>query len=167
MKKLENKTVFVTGGLSGIGKACAIEAAKEGANIAIANVKSDDAEKAMNEIKKENPKAILIDCDVSVFAQVQAAVEKTISTFGTLDVALNNAGIGGKSYKVGDMPEEEWLKVIGIDLNGVFNCMRARISSNGKAKKRSYCKYVFGYGESWHCYFVTLRYSKTWSNRAY
>ena len=134
MKKLENKTVFITGGLSGIGKACAIAAAKEGANIAVADMKSDAVNAAMDEIKKENPKAIFIDCDVSVFAQAQTAVEKTVSTFGTLDIALNNAGIGGKSHKVGEMPEEEWLKVIGIDLNGVFNCMRHELAQMAKQK---------------------------------
>ena len=134
MKKLENKTVFITGGLSGIGKACAIAAAKEGANIAVADMKSDTAKEAMDEIKKENPKAILIDCDVSEFSQVQTAIEKVVSTFGTLDVALNNAGIGGKSFKVGEMPEEEWLKVISIDLNGVFNCMRHELAQMAKQK---------------------------------
>jgi NAD(P)-dependent dehydrogenase (short-subunit alcohol dehydrogenase family) len=103
--ELENKTVFITGGLSGIGKACAIAAAKEGANIAVADMKSDNADKEMDEIKKENQKAIFIECDVSVFSQVQTAIEKVVSTFGTLDIALNNADIGGKSYKVGDMPE--------------------------------------------------------------
>ena len=70
MRKLENKAVFITGGLSGIGKACAIAAAKEGANIAVADLKSELVDAAMEEIKKENPKAIFIDCDVSVFAQV-------------------------------------------------------------------------------------------------
>ncbi|MHB8261757.1 MAG: SDR family NAD(P)-dependent oxidoreductase [Bacteroidia bacterium] len=134
MKKLENKTVFITGGLSGIGKACAIAAAKEGANIAVADMKSNNADKAMDEIKKENSKAIFIECDVSVFTQVQTTIEKVVGTFGTLDIALNNAGIGGKSYKVGDMPEQEWLKVIGIDLNGVFNCMRHELAQMAKQK---------------------------------
>src|ERR1035437_10296694 len=134
MKKLENKTVFITGGLSGIGKACAIAAAKEGANVAVADMKSATADKAMEEIKKENSKSIFIECDVSVFAQVEAAIQKTVSTFGTLDVALNNAGIGGKSYKVGEMPEQEWLKVIGIDLNGVFNCMKHELAQMAKQK---------------------------------
>ena len=134
MKKLENKTVFITGGLSGIGKACAIAAAKEGANVAVADLKSDTAGEVMKEIIKENPKAIFIDCDVSVFAQADAAIQKVLSTFGTLDVALNNAGIGGKSYKVGEMPEQEWLKVIGIDLNGVFNCMRHELAQMAKQK---------------------------------
>lgn len=76
MKKLENKTVFITDGLSGIGKACAIAAAKEGANIVVADMKSANTDKAMQEIKKENAKAIFIECYVSVFAQVQTAIEK-------------------------------------------------------------------------------------------
>jgi NAD(P)-dependent dehydrogenase (short-subunit alcohol dehydrogenase family) len=74
MKKLENKTVFITGGSSGIGLACAIAAAKEGANIAIADLKSSNGDQAMLAIKKENPKVIFIECDVSVFAQVQDAI---------------------------------------------------------------------------------------------
>lgn len=135
MKKLENKTVFITGGLSGIGKACAIAAAKEGANIVVADIKSENTAIAMQEIQKENAKAIFIECDVSVIVQVQAAVEKSVTTFGTIDVALNNAGIGGEPNKVGDMTEEVWLKVIVINLNGVFNCMKHELTQMSKQKK--------------------------------
>jgi len=135
MKKLENKTVFITGGLSGIGKACAIAAAKEGANIVVADMKTANTDKAMQEIKKVNTKAIFIECDVSVFVQVQTAVEKSVTTFGTLDVALNNAGVGGEPNKVADMTEEAWLKVIGINLNGVFNCMKHELTQMVKQKK--------------------------------
>ncbi|MEO8762620.1 MAG: glucose 1-dehydrogenase [Bacteroidia bacterium] len=134
MKKLENKTVFITGGLSGIGKACALEAAKEGANIAIGDLKSDIVEKTMDEIKKINPRAIFIECDVADFKQVGTAIEKVVSTFHTLDVAFNNAGIGGKPSKVGEMTEEAWLKVISINLNGVFNCMRHELAQMAKQK---------------------------------
>ena len=132
MKKLGNKTVFITGGLSGIGLACAIAAAKEGANVAIADLKTANAEEAMKKIIKESPKAIFIECDVSVFSQVQMAVQKVVSTFGSLDVALNNAGIGGKANKVGDMSEEDWLKVINVNLNGVFNCMKHELTQMSK-----------------------------------
>jgi len=135
MKKLENKTVFITGGSSGIGKACAIAAAKEGANIVVADTKTAKTDEAMQEIKKENAKAIFIECDVSVFTQVQIAIEKSVTTFGTLDVALNNAGVGGEPYKVADMTEEAWLKVIGINLNGVFNCMKHELAQMVKQKK--------------------------------
>ena len=134
MKKLENKAVFITGGLSGIGKACAIAAAKEGANIVIADMKSESSDKAMEEIRKENSKAIFIECDVSNFNQVQKAIEKTVTTFDRLDVALNNAGIGGESGKVGDMTEQAWLKVIGVNLNGVFNCMKHELTQMEKQK---------------------------------
>lgn len=134
MKKLENKTVFITGGLSGIGKACAIAAAKEGANIAIADMKSETMETAMAEIKLENPKAIFIECNVAVFTEVQTAIQKVITTFKTLDVALNNAGIGGEPSKVGDMTEQQWLKVIGVNLNGVFNCMKHELAQMEKQK---------------------------------
>ena len=135
MKRLENKTVFITGGLSGIGKACAIAAAKEGANVAIADLRSGTTDSAMAEIIKENPRAIFVECDVSVFAQVQAAVQKAVITFGTLDVALNNAGIGGEANKVGDMTEQAWLKVIGINLNGIFYCMKHELTQMTKQKK--------------------------------
>jgi NAD(P)-dependent dehydrogenase (short-subunit alcohol dehydrogenase family) len=130
MKKLENKTVFITGGLSGIGKACAIAASKEGANIVIADMKSETMDKAMADIKMENPKAMFVDCNVSVFTEVQTAIEKTIATFKTLDVA----GIGGEAAKVGDMTEEQWLKVIGVNLNGVFNCMKHELAQMAKQK---------------------------------
>lgn len=135
MKKLDGKTVFITGGLSGIGKACAIAAAKQGAYVVIADLKPAVTDTTMTEIKKENPLAIFIECDVSVITQVQAAIEKVVQTFGTLDVALNNAGIGGEPSKVGDMTEETWLKVIGVNLNGVFNCMKHELAQMSKQKK--------------------------------
>lgn len=126
--EFENKSIFISGGLSGIGKACAIAAAKEGANIAIADISGDNNNSAMEEIKKENPAAIFIACDVSDIKQVENAISKTVSTFGKLDIALNNAGIGGEANIVGEMSEASWLKVIGINLNGVFNCMKYELT---------------------------------------
>ena len=127
MKKLEKKTVFITGGLSGIGKACAIAAAKEGANIVVADMKSDNSEKALQEIVNENPKAIFVECDVSKFEQVQVAIQKTISVFKTLDVALNNAGIGGPLATTSDYPIDGWQNVININLSGVFYGIKYQI----------------------------------------
>lgn len=135
MRKLENNTVFITGGLSGIGLACATAAATEGANVVIADLKSENGDTVMQEIQKVNPEAIFIDCDVSVFAQVKTAIQKAVSTFGTLDVALNNAGIGGEAKKVGDLSEEAWLKVINVNLNGVFNCMNLELKQMSMQKK--------------------------------
>src|SRR5690606_11881089 len=81
-----------------------------------------------------NPKAIFIPCDVSDFGSVQSAVEKTVKTFSSLDIALNNAGIGGEANKVGEMDQAAWLKVIDINLNGVFNCMRHELKQMSKQK---------------------------------
>jgi NAD(P)-dependent dehydrogenase (short-subunit alcohol dehydrogenase family) len=135
VKRLENKTIVITGGLSGIGYASAIAAAKEGGNIAILDLKSPNADAIMATIRAENAAAIFIECDVSVFAQVEIAIEKVVETFGSLDVALNNAGIGGEANKVGDMSEHAWLKVIGVNLNGVFNCMKHELQQMAKQKK--------------------------------
>lgn len=135
MKKLENKTVFITGGLSGIGKACALAAAQEGANVVIADLKPDAANKTMEEIRRENARAVFIECDVSSYKQVGSAIQQVITMFTSLDVALNNAGIGGESHKIGDMSEEAWLKVININLNGIFNCMKHELTQMSKQKK--------------------------------
>lgn len=135
MKKLENKTIFITGGLSGIGKACAIAAAREGGNIAIADLKSDISDSVMAEILKENDAAIFVDCNVSVYEEVKHAVEKAVIKFGTLDVALNNAGISGEPNKVGNMTLDAWQNVIDINLNGVFNCMTHELNHMEKQKK--------------------------------
>lgn len=128
MKLLENKTVFITGGLSGIGKACVMRAAQEGANVAVADLKSEDELLVMDEIRKLNPTAIFVECDVSKFENVKTAIDTVIAKFGSLDIALNNAGIGGEANKLGDMTEEAWAKVIGINLSGVFNCMKHELT---------------------------------------
>lgn len=135
MKKLENKTVFITGALSGIGKACASAAAKEGANVVIADLKNEEVDKILEEIKSGNSKVMFIECDVSVYKQVESAIQKVTSIFGTLDVALNNAGIGGEPNKVADMSEQAWLKVIGVNLNGIFYCMKQELKQMVKQKK--------------------------------
>lgn len=66
---------------------------------------------------------------------MQTAIEKVVSTFGTLDVALNNAGIGGEPNKIGDMTEQALLKVVGVNLNGVFNGMKHKLVQMAKQKK--------------------------------
>lgn len=134
-KKLQGKTVFITGGLSGIGKACAIASANEGANIVIVDLKNDTVDAIMADINKESNHAVFISCDVSINSQVKAAVHETINLFGGIDVALNNAGIGGENAMVGEMTEQNWLRVIGVNLNGVFNCMHYELDQMAKFKK--------------------------------
>lgn len=131
MKKFENKTVFITGGNSGIGKASALAAAKEGANIAIADLKRDD--NTLQEISALGVKAKFFECDVSNPEMVKLAVEETVKTFGSLDIALNNAGIGDAGL-THEKTLDEWHRVININLNGVFYCMKYQLEQMLKQK---------------------------------
>ena len=132
--KLLDKTVFITGGLSGIGKACAVAAAKEGANVVVVDIKSVTYDSAMREIQSENKKSIFIECDVTVTGQVKNAIEKTIEAFGSLDVALNNAGINGGGERVGNTTEEDWNSVIHVNLSSVFICMKYELTQMARQK---------------------------------
>ena len=127
MKRLQDKTVFITGGLSGIGKACAIAAAKEGANVVIADLRSVTLDSAMKEIQGENESATFMECDVASMESVTSVIASTIEKFKTLDVALNDAGIGGESTSIAEMTEANWNNVIRINLTGVFNCMKQEL----------------------------------------
>ncbi len=135
MKRLENKTVFITGGLSGIGRACAVAAAAEGANVVIADIKSVTYDAAMKDIQSENDKAIFIDCDVRSVEQVQKAISKAVEVFGTIDVAFNNAGIAGEVSRISDMTAEGWSNVIHVNLTGIFNCMKYELIQMALQKK--------------------------------
>ncbi|HPI54376.1 MAG TPA: SDR family oxidoreductase [Chitinophagaceae bacterium] len=132
MQLLKNKTVFITGGLSGIGKACALLAAEEGATIIIADLPSEMEAPAMQEIKNINSTAVFMSCNVANFTEVQNTIEKVVRDFGKLDIALNNAGIGGEAHATGDMTEAAWAQVIGVNLTGVFNCMRHELAQMAK-----------------------------------
>ncbi|MBL7875606.1 MAG: SDR family oxidoreductase [Cyclobacteriaceae bacterium] len=127
MKRLKNKTVFVSGGLSGIGKACAIAAAREGANVVVGDIKSVNLDGAMKEIQAENESALFFECDVSDLASIGAAIDFTTEKFKTLDVALNNAGVGGDNTTVAEMTEEDWNSVLRVNLTGVFYCMKEEL----------------------------------------
>lgn len=125
MKSLEKKTAFITGGNSGIGKASALAVAKEGANVMIADLKSNP--EVIKEIQKLGVKAEFIACDVSSPMAAKEAVEATVKIFGSLDIAFNNAGIGDKGF-THEKSIEAWQKVININLSGVFYCMKYEIT---------------------------------------
>jgi NAD(P)-dependent dehydrogenase (short-subunit alcohol dehydrogenase family) len=134
ISNLNGKNVFITGGLSGIGKKCALYAARDGANVIVADLDSPAKDATMAEIKKWNAKAIFIPCNVSNFNEVESAIAEAVNVFGSLDVALNNAGIGGESSRIGDMTEKAWHDVIAVNLNGVFNCMKHELYQMSKQK---------------------------------
>jgi len=124
MRKLENKVVFITGGNSGIGKAAALEAAREGAVIAVADLEGKDHLETFTEIKALGAKCMFVPIDVSDVESVKLAILTTVAEFGRLDVAFNNAGIGGTHSGIHDMPEATWDRLIAVNLTGQFYCVK-------------------------------------------
>jgi NAD(P)-dependent dehydrogenase (short-subunit alcohol dehydrogenase family) len=128
-----HKTAIVTGASFGIGRATAIAFAERGANVAIVDNVED--RQTLDAIKAIGGKAIFIKTDVSKTSEVKAMVEKTIAEFGRLDFAFNNAGIEGASAPTADCTEENWDRVIDVNLKGPWLCMKYEIPEMLKAGK--------------------------------
>ena len=126
-KIFENKVVIVTGGSFGIGKATAIAFAKRGAKVVIADWMEDKEQEAIKEISALGEEVLFVKCDVSKSNEVKEMIEKTIETFGRLDYAFNNAGIEGATATTHECTEENWEKTIGVNLKGVWLCMKYEI----------------------------------------
>ncbi|MDH4058189.1 MAG: SDR family NAD(P)-dependent oxidoreductase, partial [Cyclobacteriaceae bacterium] len=125
MKTFENKVAIVTGGSFGIGRATAIAFAKNGAKVVVADCFED--QETLSLIKAAGGEGIFFKCDVSKASDVKALIVKTIATFGRLDFAFNNAGIEGTSGTTTECSEENWDKTIGVNLKGVWLCMKYEI----------------------------------------
>jgi NAD(P)-dependent dehydrogenase (short-subunit alcohol dehydrogenase family) len=120
----ESKVALVTGAASGMGLATARAFAEAGAAVALADVNEDAAQSAVKDLVGTGYKAIGIRCDVADEAQVKAMVERTVSTFGRLDVAFNNAGVQSPLAETADASGEEFDRVNAINLRGVWSCMK-------------------------------------------
>jgi 3-hydroxybutyrate dehydrogenase len=134
MARLEGRVAFITGAASGIGKEIALEYAREGAAIAIADLDKQAADAAAAEIAKAGSKAIGVTADVTVEAQVDAAVQATIKAFGTIDILVSNAGIQ-IVHPVEEFSFAEWKKMLAIHLDGAFLTTRACVRQMIAAKK--------------------------------
>lgn len=124
VRRLADKVVFITGGNAGIGKACALQAAREGARVVIADLASSAHEETMRELSEVASAALFVPIDVASSASVKAAIEATVAQFGQLDVALNNAGIGGPYGGIHDMDEALWQRILDVNLTGQFYCVK-------------------------------------------
>ena len=123
-KIFDNKVVIVTGGGSGIGQATAILYAQEGAKVIVSDLNEKGGRETVASIKKAGGDASFIKTDVSKPEDCQALVKSSVDIYGRLDMAFNNAGIGGEMNPIADMSVEGWLNVINVNLNSVFYCMK-------------------------------------------
>ena len=131
---LQGKTALVSGAASGIGEAIARLFAENGAKVVLTDIDTDAGKKIVAEIKKAGGKAIFLKADASKPKDNEKAVKKAIDKYGSLDVAVNNAGIGGPQAPVGEYEIEAWQQVIGLNLSGVFYGMRYQIPQMAKQK---------------------------------
>src|SRR5690554_1674862 len=123
----EGKVALVTGGASGIGRACAEAFAQGGAAVVIADYDEEDGRRAAEELSSTGASASFVAVDVSRPEQCEAMVQHAVDQHGGLHIAVNNAGIGGAQAPTGEYPIDGWDQVIGINLNGVFYGMRFQI----------------------------------------
>lgn len=121
------KVALVTGGASGIGEACVHTFARGGAKVMIADLNADLGARTAATVKRTGNEAVFVCVDVSHPESVAEMIAATIKTFGRLDIAVNNAGIGGELNPVAAYGIETWRKVIDINLNAVFYCMHYEI----------------------------------------
>ena len=120
----ENKVALVTGAASGMGLATAKAFAEAGAAVALADVNGDGARAAADALVAAGHKAIGIRCDVADLDEVEAMVKQTVSTFGRLDMAFNNAGVQSPVAETADADPKDYDFVMGVNLRGVWNCMK-------------------------------------------
>lgn len=126
---MKNKTVIITGAASGIGKATAELFSGEGANVIISDIQEAQGKSVAENIISAGGKASFIKTDVARPEDMEALVDFAIRTYGKLDVAVNNAGIGGELNPIADMSIEGWQKVIAVNLNSLFYGMKYQIQA--------------------------------------
>ena len=118
------KVALVTGAAAGMGLATARAFAEAGAAVVLADFKEDAVKAEAEKLVAAGHKALAVRCDVSDDAQVAAMVDRTVAEFGRLDAAFNNAGVMARIAPTADSTREEWDRVIGVNLRGVWSCMK-------------------------------------------
>jgi NAD(P)-dependent dehydrogenase (short-subunit alcohol dehydrogenase family) len=133
MKTLKDKVALITGAASGIGEATAKLFAAEGASVVVSDISDEKGKQVVDEIQNAGGKAIFVKSDTSKPDDHESLVKETVKAFGKLNIAVNNAGIGGASAPTAEYPIDSWQKVIDINLSGVFYGMKYQLPEMVKA----------------------------------
>lgn len=128
-KRFSNKTIIITGGTSGIGKAVCIRAGLEGANVVVVGRNFDRGQKVVDEIINNNGEAVFIKADVTNPDEVINLISQVENIYGEIHIAINNAGIVGESNTLTEISNNDWTNIINTNLNSVFYCCREEIKS--------------------------------------
>lgn len=126
-ERFAGKAAFVTGAGAGIGRATALAFAAAGASVAVVGIPEADVRETARMIEQQDGRALAESCDVTRAEEIKAALRQTIEAFGELHIAFNNAGIEQSNTMTADLDDEDWRRLIDIDLTGAFLCMKHEI----------------------------------------
>lgn len=127
MSGFTNQVTFITGAGSGIGRATALAFAKAKARVVVAEINESNGQETVEQLQELGAEALFIHCDVADPAQVESAIRQTIKAFDRLDIAVNNAGIGGKYGRFVDQTPDDFDQMMAVNVGGVFYGMQAQI----------------------------------------
>lgn len=126
-RRFEHKSAIVTGGGSGIGRATALAFAAEGARLIVADLNEAAGEETARLAREQGGEAAYVRTDVSRTADCASMVDAAVGRYGRLDIAFNNAGINLQPCKIADVDEQEWARILAVNLTGVYLCMKHEI----------------------------------------
>ena len=157
MNDMTGRVALVTGGGSGIGRATALAFARRGAQVVVADIDDAGAEETAALVVAEGADSSFVHADVADSAQVQTMVGHAVATYGRLDFAVNNAGIGGPLLDTADYAEDAWHRLISINLTGVFLCLKYEISGAAARRRRGHRQHGLDHGPRGHAGWRRLR----------
>jgi NAD(P)-dependent dehydrogenase (short-subunit alcohol dehydrogenase family) len=127
MTRFADRVAFVTGATTGIGRATALAFAREGASVVVADIAADGNQETARLIEQEGGQALAVTCDVTSADDIRAALDATVERFGRLDIAFNNAGIEQPIKPAHEITDDEWDRLVAVNLRGAFVAMKHEI----------------------------------------